>query len=162
VTPKKRAPAKKRLRQRRETSAGGVVVRIEGGKRNYLLIRDKHGNWGFPKGHLERAEAPETAALREVFEETGIAAVTIRAPIDVIEWTFQWKGTLIRKKCHFFLMETSVGHTRPQTDEGITECRWCLLDDALALLRYDNAREVLRGGDRLASNASLGAVSSSG
>jgi 8-oxo-dGTP pyrophosphatase MutT (NUDIX family) len=115
-----------------------------------LLICDKYGNWGFPKGHLERGEKPLAAAIREVAEETGVEALTIRGPVDPIEWTFTWRGTLIRKKCHFFLMETAVADTLPQTDEGITECRWTSLDEALSLLKYDNAREVLRQANALA------------
>ena len=51
---------------RDETSAGGVVFRLENGQPMYLLIRDSYHNWGFPKGHLERGELPEAAALREV------------------------------------------------------------------------------------------------
>jgi 8-oxo-dGTP pyrophosphatase MutT (NUDIX family) len=156
VTPKKRVPAKPRSRQRRETSAGGVVTRVEAGQRLYLLIRDKHGNWGFPKGHIERGEQPLTAALREVTEETGVNALTVRGPIGDIEWMFTWRGTLIKKKCHFFLMETPTALTLPQTDEGITECRWSGMDDALSLLRYDNARQVLRDADLLASGAAAG------
>ena len=57
---------------RDETSAGGVVFRVEEGRPLYLLIRDSYQNWGFPKGHLEAGERPEDAALREVSEETGL------------------------------------------------------------------------------------------
>lgn len=153
MTSKKRASAPARRGQRRETSAGGIVVRLEGDRRLYLLIRDSHGTWGFPKGHVERGERPESAAVREVAEETGVSALTVRFPIHPIEWMFTWHGTLVRKTCHFFLMETSVARTSPQTAEGIAECRWSALNDALALLRYDNAREVLREADRLAASA---------
>lgn len=151
MSARNRATAASRRRHKRETSAGGVVARLEQGRRLYLLIRDSHGNWGFPKGHLERGERPESAALREVAEETGVDGLTLRAPIDPIEWMFTWQGTLIRKKCHFFLMETAVVLTTPQTAEGIIECRWSALDDALQLLRYDNARQVLLEADRLAT-----------
>jgi 8-oxo-dGTP diphosphatase len=156
VPAKKRASASRRRRHKRETSAGGVVARIEDGKRLYLLIRDSHGNWGFPKGHLERGERPESAALREVAEETGVDDLTLRAPISPIEWGFTWHGTLIRKTCHFFLMETPLARTTPQTSEGIIECRWSVFDEALALLRYDNARQVLRDADHLASAPAVG------
>ena len=57
---------------RDETSAGGVVFRLEDGQPMYLLIRDSYHNWGFPKGHLQNGELPEAAALREVAEETGL------------------------------------------------------------------------------------------
>jgi 8-oxo-dGTP pyrophosphatase MutT (NUDIX family) len=155
VTPKKRA-RRKSPRVRRETSAGGIVLRVLDGRRLYLLICDKYGNWGFPKGHLEKGEGPLAAALREVSEETGLDDVTVRGPVSEISWMFNWKGTLIKKNCHFFLMEAGSAKTTPQTDEGITECRWTDFDDALELLRYDNARQVLRDADALASGASVG------
>ena len=47
----------------------------------------------------------------------------------------------------------SVLHeTRPQVEEGITECVWLPFDDALRTLTYDNARQVLEAaGRRLAA-----------
>jgi hypothetical protein len=56
---------------------------------------------------------------------------------------------LIHKYCHFFLIESPAGDPIPQLDEGITECRWFPLEEALSRLDYANAREVLRqAGDR--------------
>lgn len=145
----RRAAARRPSRTRRETSAGGVVVRRENGRPLFLLIRDAYGNWGFPKGHVERGERPETAALREVREETGLATLSLREPLEVIEWMFTWRGTLVRKRCHFYLMETTVSATAPQADEGITACQWSTADEALRLVRYENARDVLRQADRI-------------
>ena len=152
MTGKRRRPAARparATRARRETSAGGVVVRFESGRPLYLLIRDAHGNWGFPKGHVEKGERPESAAIREVLEETGLPSLTLRDPLDVIEWMFTRRGGTVRKRCHFFLMQTAESATAPQLDEGITECQWSPADEALQLLRYDNARAVLRRADDL-------------
>src|SRR3977135_1784338 len=93
--------------RREETSAGGVVFRREGADTRYLIIRDSYENWGFPKGHLQEGEPPERAAVREVGEETGLAALELRSPIAVIDWHFRFRGRLIHKVCHFFLMETT-------------------------------------------------------
>lgn len=130
-------------RTKRESSAGGVVYRIADGKPLFLLIQDSYGNWGFPKGHLERGERADTAALREVMEETGLRAVSVIGPIATIEWQFRFRGALIRKNCQFFLMETSALETKPQLAEGITACRWASADEARQLIEYENARGVL-------------------
>ncbi|HEX5437047.1 MAG TPA: NUDIX hydrolase [Gemmatimonadaceae bacterium] len=132
-----------RVRAKRETSAGGVVVRREDGKALFLLIQDSYHNWGLPKGHLERNEPPEQAALREVQEETGLAELSLRGEISAIDWYFRFRGRLIHKTCHFYLMESASAHTEPQREEGITECRWVSLDEATALITYANARGVL-------------------
>lgn len=131
---------------RDETSAGGVVFRIEDGQPLYLLIRDSYQNWGFPKGHLEDAEAPEAAAIREVIEETGLGDVAVRggSAITTIDWFFRFRGQLIHKVCHFYLMETAETATCPQRAEGISACRWTPFDEAETLISYTNARDVLR------------------
>ena len=129
---------------RTETSAGGVVVRLDHGRPLFLLIRDSYRNWGFPKGHLEASEIPERAAVREVGEETGLTDLVLRGMIEKIDWHFRFRGQLIHKVCHFFLMETAEATTSPQRAEGITACRWLPFEEADALISYANARDVLR------------------
>jgi bis(5'-nucleosidyl)-tetraphosphatase len=144
VTKEKKRPANERNRKPRdETSAGGIVFRKDGAEPLYLLIRDSYQNWGFPKGHLEKGEQPQAAALREVAEETGLAKLEMRAPVATIDWHFRFRGRLIHKVCHFYLMESSDSKTKPQRAEGITACRWARYDDAAKLLSYANARAVL-------------------
>jgi 8-oxo-dGTP pyrophosphatase MutT (NUDIX family) len=138
-----------RSRARDETSAGGVVFRIDVGQPMYLLIRDSYNNWGFPKGHIEAGEQPEAAAVREVQEETGLADLSIRGRIDTIDWFFRFRGQLIHKVCHFYLMETSNATTSPQRAEGITACRWTRFEEAQSLISYANARELLRRAQEL-------------
>ena len=135
---------KKQSRAKRETSAGGVVFRREGGVTRFLLIRDSYRNWGFPKGHLESGEPPAEAARREVKEETGLEDLVLHGPIKVIDWYFRFRGKTIHKYCHFFLFESKRGEPVPQVDEGITECAWHPVDAALRTISYDNARDVLR------------------
>ncbi|HEU4879502.1 MAG TPA: NUDIX domain-containing protein, partial [Gemmatimonadaceae bacterium] len=86
-----------RGKAREETSAGGVVFRVEDGQALYLVIRDSYQNWGFPKGHIEAEEAPSAAALREVSEETGLSDLSLRGEIHTIDWYFRFRGRLIHK-----------------------------------------------------------------
>jgi len=140
-------------------SAGGIVFRRqEGGIVTFLLIKDSYGNWGFPKGHLEDGESPADAAQRETAEETGLGDLQLRGPIRIIDWHFRFRGRFIHKYCHFFLFESTEGDAVPQRDEGITDCRWCTLDEALKDLSYENARGVLRrAGDMARTLVAAGA-----
>ena len=52
----------------KEVSAGVVVFKDD----LVLIIKHKNGHIDFPKGHVEGDETLEEAAIREVFEETGI------------------------------------------------------------------------------------------
>ena len=134
----------RRVGGRLETSAGGVVVRRSGDDVLVLLIRDSYGKWGFPKGHLKEGETADSAAARETAEETGLDDLRILEPLDTIKWRFQWRGQLVHKTCHFFLMESETEATAPQLAEGITACRWTTFDRANELIAYANARDVLR------------------
>ena len=149
-----------RRRARDETSAGGVVLRIDAGHPLYLLIRDSYRNWGFPKGHVEVGERPEDAALREVAEETGLSDLAVRGPIQTIDWFFRFRGQLIHKVCHFYLIETAESTTLPQRAEGITACRWVPFEDAESLISYANAREVLRRAQEMVAPAASTGVPS--
>ena len=149
-----------RAKAKEEISAGGVVVRPTEGGTHFLLIRDSYKNWGFPNGHLEAGEQPEAAALREVSEETGLRDLVTRGLIDTIDWHFRFRGRLIHKVCHFFLMETAESRTSPQRDEGITACRWLPFDGAEELISYGNARDVLRKAREMVAASSPSSVPS--
>jgi 8-oxo-dGTP pyrophosphatase MutT (NUDIX family) len=146
--------ANRRPIARDETSAGGVVFRVGDGGPLYLVIRDSYQNWGFPKGHIEHGEAADHAALREVSEETGLNDLTLRGAIDPIDWYFKFRGNLIHKVCHFFVMQTEQTTTSPQRAEGITACRWLAFDEAQAVISYDNARDVLRRANEMLAHSS--------
>jgi 8-oxo-dGTP pyrophosphatase MutT (NUDIX family) len=50
-------------------SAGGVVTNSEG----EVLVVSQHGtSWSLPKGHIDRGESALVAAMREIYEESGI------------------------------------------------------------------------------------------
>ncbi|MCH7562490.1 MAG: NUDIX hydrolase [Gemmatimonadetes bacterium] len=131
-------------RARTERSAGGVVTRRIDGAVHFLLIRDPYGKLGLPKGHVENGETAEDAALREVGEETGLTGVVMGPSLGTTDWHFRFEGRLIHKYCQYFLMGSQSGDPEPEREEGITECRWLPLDEAIAEVAYDNAREVVR------------------
>lgn len=134
---------------RQEVCAGAVVFSPAAAGVRYLLIHDSHGNWGFPKGHVEGNESHLETAMRELREETGVDDVVAHGPITEIDWTFRNRRVLIHKRCRYFLMETSRTEVRPQSEEGIRECRWCAYDDAEGMLTFENTRAVLADANRI-------------
>jgi 8-oxo-dGTP pyrophosphatase MutT (NUDIX family) len=133
-----------RARSRREHSAGGVVFRRDPAGPRYLLILDGHGNWGFPKGHLDRGETALDAARREVAEETGVDDLVLYGELGEIDWYFRTRDAVVHKYCEYFLFESPGATPRPQTDEGITDCQWFALPDAMERTTYENSRVILR------------------
>lgn len=56
-------------RTQRQYKAGVILINDEN---NILLVQNYDGKWTFPKGGIECGETIEEAAVRELFEETGI------------------------------------------------------------------------------------------
>lgn len=135
-------------RTRREESAGGVIIRYTNDGPLFLLIRDPYHNWGLPKGHLEPGESAESAARREVAEETGLSGLELIDDVATIDWYFQDRHERVHKFCRFFLFASASGETQPELGEGISDCIWLPWADALDRITYDNAREVLREAGR--------------
>jgi len=73
-----------------------------------------------------------------------LSDLALRGLIATIDWHFRFRGKLIHKICHFYLMETAESSTSPQRTEGITACRWLPFGEAEELISYGNARDVLR------------------
>jgi ADP-ribose pyrophosphatase YjhB (NUDIX family) len=55
-------------------SAGGVVI---GPGNKIAVVNQNNDSWSLPKGHIEENEDPEDAAVREIFEESGIQDVKV-------------------------------------------------------------------------------------
>lgn len=136
-----------RLRSATATSAGGIVVRLDGGRPSLvagLRRRDGHrrgGTWTLPKGTPNPGETHQETAVREVQEETGLR-VRIVAPLPSIEYTFIQGGTRIHKTVHYFLME-SVGGDLARHDQEFERVRWVRFEDARSLLTFDTERALV-------------------
>ena len=122
-----------------EWSAGGIVF---WGKQ-VLVLTNFRGDTVFPKGHLERGETPEQAALREVVEEAGICPQLL-APLGTTEYTvFSPKDrTRHRKTVHWFLMRADTSHIKCDGYEIIAGL-YVSVEQAERMLTYDLDREKL-------------------
>ena len=115
-------------------AAGGVVVR-DG--LVAVVHRPRYDDWTLPKGKLDRGESFEDAALREVFEETGLRARLVR---ELPEVRYQAKAG--PKLVRYWLMEVeSEGPFEPNDETDVL--RWVGPAEARALLSYDRDRELL-------------------
>ena len=66
-------------------SAGAVLYTVIDGERRYVLVREKNGSYGMPKGHVEVGETLAETALREIREETGLHATLHTAEPAMVE-----------------------------------------------------------------------------
>jgi 8-oxo-dGTP pyrophosphatase MutT (NUDIX family) len=119
------------------THAGGLVYRMRGGEPEFLVVTARRNpqDWIYPKGHIERGESPEEAALREVREEAGLDA-RIVSPIEDVAITVAGERQVIR----YFLMlaggEASPGENR--------RAQWVTADEGMRVLRHAETKTSLR------------------
>jgi 8-oxo-dGTP pyrophosphatase MutT (NUDIX family) len=139
-----RAPAPK-IPTTREVSAGGVVYRRADEDIEVVLAsrRTRKGQlaWGLAKGGIELGETKETAAIREVREETGMTA-EIEADLGDTKYMYVWDEIRIRKTVHFFLMRHTGGNVDDRDDE-MEEIRWFPLERAIKRAAYRGERDML-------------------
>ncbi|MEZ5072080.1 MAG: NUDIX domain-containing protein [Bacteroidales bacterium] len=81
-------------------AGGGLVFNPRG---EFLVIR-RNDTWDLPKGKLEPGEDFETAALREVEEETGLKDLELVHPLMSTHHTYQLGKDRILKKTKWFEM----------------------------------------------------------
>ncbi|BBE42496.1 bis(5'-nucleosyl)-tetraphosphatase [Conexivisphaera calida] len=128
-----------------ERSAGGVVFRWRGRALEFLVLRNLHGYWGFPKGHLNDGEAEEAAALREVMEETGLKSLRIVPNFKYrIRYKFKLEdGSPSAKEVAFYLMECTGDCGKVVISEEHSGYDWLTFPEAYRRVSYGNARGVL-------------------
>jgi 8-oxo-dGTP pyrophosphatase MutT (NUDIX family) len=85
----------------REFCGGGLVFF----EHKLLILRRFNGAWLFPKGHIDPGETSEQAAVREVYEESGLTARII-GKLAKTSYTFTQHGDKHFKTVSWFLMET--------------------------------------------------------
>lgn len=123
-------------------SAGGVIYRVVERQIEVALIAtDRGGRWGLPKGHVNRGETAEAAALREVQEETGLEGEIIRH-LATIEYWFRAGAARVHKYVDLFLIRYERGDVRPQEAE-VDDARWFPLDEAVRRVSFERERDVL-------------------
>lgn len=104
-------------------AAGGIVKNSNG---EYLFIH-RLGKWDLPKGKIEKDETVETAALREVEEETSLTDLVLKSKIGETYHTYRERGTnkRILKTTDWYSMDyEGLANPKPQKEEGITKAEW--------------------------------------
>ena len=132
-----------------------VVVRRSGddGDEYLVLLRspEKLGYWHLVAGGVEWGEAPETAAARELAEETGLVAAP--EPLDgPLVYDLSGDPESVRKRfpsgIERIVVWAYVANAPPRwepiLDAEHVDYRWLAADEAIALLHYPEPREAVR------------------
>jgi 8-oxo-dGTP pyrophosphatase MutT (NUDIX family) len=134
----------------REFSAGAVLVRRLRGRWWLAAIRPggkPEGTWALPKGNVGRDESPESTALREVAEETGLEGAS-EGKLGDVKYVYTRRGGVrVFKVVSFYLLRYRRGRIDdvPATfRHEVAEARWLPLDEAPRLLAYGGEKEMAK------------------
>jgi 8-oxo-dGTP pyrophosphatase MutT (NUDIX family) len=131
---------------RHEVTAGGIVVNDN---KEIALIQRRSAagilHWCLPKGHLEGSETEKTAAVREVFEETGLEAKIVKR-IGSFSYRFIIEDTQIHKKVTHFLMQVTGGNLTVENDPDheAEDVAFIAVSDVFDLLTYKNEKKLVK------------------
>lgn len=122
-------------------AAGGIVV-----KDGKIVAIVRNGIPDLPKGHIERDESPEKAALREVEEETGIGNLQIVKELPSTWHCYKIGEEWRLKRTYWYLMQTEAEmRPTPQTEEGISVVKLIDAEEIEAFLKetFRSISEIL-------------------
>lgn len=130
-----------------EFSAGGVVLDDSDPPRCLVIVPTRRAADGskvlaLPKGHPEKDETAQDAAIREVREETGITTRFVDSLGDV-RYFYMRDGRRIAKVVRFFLLEATGGSLEDH-DHEVEEVSWLALEEAAASLSYRGEQDMVR------------------
>jgi 8-oxo-dGTP pyrophosphatase MutT (NUDIX family) len=132
---------------RREFSAGLVLVRRMRGAHWLAAVRPQGkpaGTWALPKGLIGPGEKGAETAIREGFEETGLAA-RLGPKLGDVRYVYTWKGERVFKVVSFFLAHATggrIGELPHGMEIEVAEARWLRLEEAPRLLAYGGERDM--------------------
>lgn len=120
----------------------GIIPLRNNDQWEVLLIKQRKGHWGFPKGKVDKTdENHKHTAQRELKEETGLDIVHFWQVPELTEhYRFREEGEDINKTVSYFLA-TVDGELHPQPAE-VEEVKWVLLEEAHKHLTFAEARAI--------------------
>ena len=136
------------MAQRTATSAGAIILRDVGGELKIALAQHRRSSksWTLPKGHVEAGESLEQAALREIYEETGLSNVQLITYLgSFVRESVKSNGDVEQKTIHFYLAY-SPGTEAPSapSDPSFIGVDWFSPEQALELILNENDRAFLK------------------
>lgn len=128
-------------------AAGGLVLINKS-----IVAIERNGRMDLPKGHIEKNEQTDIAAMREVEEETAISNLSIIKQLPSSHHCYLLNGQWTLKKTSWFLMKSDDEFKpKPQEEEGISNVFLlnkdnvnCFLENTYPSIRLALEEDILK------------------
>lgn len=112
----------------------GILVKKN---EEYLLIKKQDGIGPYPGtyltpgGYVEENERIDTAALRELFEETGISVKNLKRIFFDDDFTGNWKNEKVHLIMLLYTADYDSGDIKPAVgnDDKLLEIKWFSIEE---------------------------------
>ena len=125
-------------------AAGALCWRLVGGQLMVAMIyRGRYSDWGWPKGKQDPGECLPEAAVREIFEETGLK-IRLGVRLGIQKYSL---ASGEPKEVHYWaakVTDKTVARSKFKPSEEVAEVTWVRAQDAFALLTYPKDAEPLQ------------------
>jgi len=120
--------------------AGGVIFY---NNKVFLLLNEKN-EWVMPKGLIKDSEDPQAAAIRRVYEETGINGKVIEpAGRTYYEFYSITRQKPVCNRIAWYIMETDSDEIRISEPERFTEAGFFGIEEAVDMVTYSQDKSLL-------------------
>lgn len=120
-----------------EKSCGAIIFN---NKNEVLLIQQNSGNWGFPKGHMEKGETEIQTAIREIKEETNLDI-----QIDNsyrYELSYLQREDMTKTVVYFVATLTNENKQVQIQEKELQNYKWTQKEEVANTLTYNNLKEI--------------------
>ena len=119
-----------------EKACGTIVINDN----KVLVIQQKQGFWGFPKGHMEQGENEIETAVRETKEETNLDVIIEDKTRFCL--TYFIEDNNIHKEVVYFVAKVDGKvDIKPQIEE-VNSIAWIDIAKLEDILTFDNLKEL--------------------
>lgn len=125
-----------------ERSCGAVVYTVINDTVKYVLIQSIKGDWGFPKGHMEKGETEEQTALREIYEEVGLKVNILGGFKTEVEYPLPDKENVMKQAVYF--CAEYQGQEIKALESEVSKTALASYEEAMKLFNFESSKRILQ------------------